>query len=74
LDRFQTIFRILPETLEIFPNWRKLVLQHRVSGIKVHDTRIVAAMSVHHVPKILTFDRDDFNRYESITVVHPNLL
>jgi predicted nucleic acid-binding protein len=55
LDRFQTILRILPETPEIFPAWRKLVLEHRVSGIKVHDARIVAAMSVHQVPKILTF-------------------
>jgi predicted nucleic acid-binding protein len=72
LDRFQTILRILPETPEIFPTWRKLVLQHRVSGIKVHDARIVAAMSVHQVPKILTFDLDDFKRYENITVVHPN--
>jgi predicted nucleic acid-binding protein len=72
LDRFQTILRILPETPEIFPAWRKLVLQHRVSGIKVHDARIVAAMSVHQVAKILTFDLDDFKRYENITVVHPN--
>jgi predicted nucleic acid-binding protein len=72
LDRFQTILRILPETPEIFPTWQKLVLQHRVSGIKVHDARIVAAMSVHQVPKILTFDLEDFKRYENITVVHPN--
>jgi predicted nucleic acid-binding protein len=50
------------------------VLQHRVSGIKVHDARIVAAMSVHQVPKILTFDLDDFKRYENITVVHPDSL
>jgi predicted nucleic acid-binding protein len=74
LDRFQTILRILPETPEIFPTWRKLVLEHRVSGIKVHDARIVAAMGVHQVPKILTFDLDDFNRYQNITVVHPNSL
>ena len=74
LDRFQMVLQILPETAEIFPTWRKLVLQHRVSGIKVHDARIVAAMGVHQVPKILTFDLDDFNRYESITVVHPNSL
>jgi hypothetical protein len=31
-DRFQTIFRILPETPEIFPAWRRLVLPHRVLG------------------------------------------
>jgi len=37
VDRFQTLLRLLPETPEIFPAWRKLVLQHRVSGIQVHD-------------------------------------
>ena len=71
VDRFQTLFRLLPETPEIFPSWRKLVLQHRVSGIQVHDARIVAAMAVHQVNRILTFDLDDFKRYTGITVVHP---
>ena len=71
VDRFQTLLRLFPETAEIFPTWRKLVLQHRVSGIHVHDARIVAAMTVHQVGKILTFDLDDFKRYENITVVHP---
>jgi predicted nucleic acid-binding protein len=72
VDRFQTLLRLFPETAEIFPAWRKLVLQHRVSGIRVHDARIVAAMTVHQVSKILTFDLDDFKRYENITVVHPS--
>jgi predicted nucleic acid-binding protein len=71
LDRFQTLLRLFPETAEIFPAWRKLVLEHRVSGIHVHDARIVAAMMVHQVSKILTFDLDDFKRYQSITVIHP---
>src|SRR5450759_2894255 len=72
VDKFQTILRLFPDTPEIFPTWRQLVLQHRVSGIKVHDARIVAAMSVHQVSKILTFDLGDFRRYESITVIDPN--
>ena len=71
VDRFQTVLRLLPETPEIFPAWRKLVFQHRVSGIQVHDARIVAAMTVHQVSTILTFDLDDFKRYTGISVVHP---
>jgi predicted nucleic acid-binding protein len=71
VDRFQTLLRLLPETSEIFPTWRKLVLDYRVSGIQVHDARIVAAMMVHQVGQILTFDRDDFERYAGIAVVHP---
>jgi predicted nucleic acid-binding protein len=71
VDRFQTLLRLLPETPEIFSIWRKLVLEHRVLGVQVHDTRIVAAMSVHQVSKILSFDLDDFRRYTGISVVHP---
>src|SRR5260370_29162190 len=71
VDRFQTLLRLLPETPEIFPTWRRLVLENRVSGIQVHDARIVAAMTVHNVNTILTFDLDDFKRYPDITVVHP---
>jgi predicted nucleic acid-binding protein len=72
VDRFQTLLRLLPETPEIFPTWRKLVLEHRVSGIQVHDARIIAAMTVHQVNKILTFDLGDFKRYADIIVVHPS--
>ena len=71
VDRFQTLFDLLPETSEIFPTWRKLVLDYKVSGIQVHDARIVAAMLVHQVDQILSFDVDDFNRCRGITVVHP---
>ncbi len=71
VDRFQTLFDLLPETPEIFPTWRKLVLDYKVSGIQVHDARIVAAMLVHQVGQILSFDLDDFKRYRDITVVHP---
>jgi hypothetical protein len=31
-----------------------------VLGVKVHDARLVAAMNVHGVGRILTFDVDDF--------------
>lgn len=66
MDRFQTLFDLLPETPEILPTWRKLVHDYRVSGIQVHDARIVAAMMVHQVDQILSFDLDDFKRYIGI--------
>lgn len=47
------------------------MIQHQVSGKPTHDARLVAAMQVHGVTAILTFDRAGFSRYPGIQVVHP---
>lgn len=52
--------------------WRRLVLDYRVSGVQVHDARLVAAMLVHGVTHILTFNTDDFKRFVEITAVKPS--
>jgi predicted nucleic acid-binding protein len=41
-----------------------------VSGKQAHDARIVAAMKVHGVTHLLTFNTDDFKRYTDIAAVH----
>jgi len=48
----------------------KQLAQHSVRGAKVHDTRLVAAMNVHSVRSLLTFNSDDFVRF-GIEVLHP---
>jgi len=35
------------------------------------DTKFAAAMLVHGISHILTFNVQDFKRFPSITVVHP---
>lgn len=56
----------------LFQEWRSLVTRFGVSGKQVHDARLVAAMRVHGVRRILTFNTADFARYsERITAVHP---
>jgi predicted nucleic acid-binding protein len=42
-----------------------------VSGRQVHDARLVAAMKVHNVTHLLTFNTDDFKRFSEIMVVNP---
>lgn len=71
LARIKNIFELLPETPAIYPVWESLVLQHRVVGKPAHDARLVAAMRVHGLTTILTFDRSGFSRYDGIEVVHP---
>jgi predicted nucleic acid-binding protein len=71
LTRLKSIFLLLPETPAIYPVWENLVAQHQVSGKTAHDARLVAAMKVHGLTGILTFDRSGFSRFPGIEVVNP---
>jgi hypothetical protein len=53
------------------PEWQRLVVQHDVKGRNAHDARLVAAMNVHGVGHILTFNITDFTRYPGIIVLDP---
>jgi predicted nucleic acid-binding protein len=68
---FKRIFTLLPDTPEILPEWERLVDRHKVIGRQVHDARLVAAMKVHSITHLLTFNTDDFKRYNEITAINP---
>jgi predicted nucleic acid-binding protein len=51
--------------------WRMIVVANGVSGIQVHDARMVAAMRVHRIENLLTLNARDFRRYEDIVVLAP---
>lgn len=69
--RALSLFTLLPDTAAVFTAWQRLVVQHDVKGKNAHDARLVAAMTVHGVTHILTFNTADFSRYPGITVVDP---
>lgn len=69
--RLEGLLTFLPDVPSIYPEWRRLVVAHSVSGVQVHDARIVAAMNVYGVSNLLTFNGPDFARYPGIQVVHP---
>lgn len=71
VKRFSTILPLLPETDRIYPEWLRLVVLHSVSGVKVYDARLVAAMSVHGVTRLLTFNAEDFTRYTNFEIFRP---
>lgn len=62
----------LPDSPATFREWRRLVLDHSVIGIAVHDAKLVASMNVYGVTNLVTFNGDDFKRYTSIMVVNPS--
>ncbi|MGD0842449.1 MAG: PIN domain-containing protein [Candidatus Acidiferrales bacterium] len=67
---FEERLRLLPDIPAIHEEWRKLLVMHNVSGVQVHDARLVAAMRVYGVKHILTFNHKDFARYVDVEAVH----
>jgi predicted nucleic acid-binding protein len=68
----ETNFRLLADSLEVHEKWRHLLVNHSISGVQVHDTRLVASMHVHGVKRILTFNTRDFARFTDIEAIHPS--
>ena len=65
-------FTLLPDDPRIHHAWRDLVASHSVSGVQVHDARLVAVMRVHGISHLLTLNPTDFLRYRAIImIVHP---
>lgn len=71
VTRIRSLFRLLPDIPAIYPEWEKLVSQHGVSGKNAHDTRYVAAMTVHGLTQLLTFNGSDFKRFQQISIIEP---
>ena len=73
LQHLERLFPLLPDSPDMYSNWRRLVVKYRVSGVQVHDARLVAAMIVHDVTHILTFNTQDFTRYapDGIIAIDP---
>ncbi len=68
---FEDKLQLLPDTAAVHQEWRRLLVSYNVSGVQVHDARLVAAMRVQEVRQILTFNDKDFARYSDIEAVHP---
>ncbi|HEY9867498.1 MAG TPA: type II toxin-antitoxin system VapC family toxin [Candidatus Obscuribacterales bacterium] len=69
--KLKTMFPLLLDTSAIYPEWERLVSTYEVKGVNVHDARLVAAMLIHNLTHILTFNIEDFRRYVEITPVTP---
>jgi predicted nucleic acid-binding protein len=69
LRLIERLFPLLADAPAIYPAWRKIVVDFGVSGVQVHDARLVAAMRVYDIAHILTFNTSDFARYTKIGIV-----
>lgn len=66
------VFAVVDDVPAILPAWENLVTRYGVLGKNAHDARLVAAMTVHGIDRILTFNSRDFQRYAGIIVLTPD--
>ncbi|MGV0029140.1 type II toxin-antitoxin system VapC family toxin [Phormidesmis priestleyi] len=43
----ERVFVLLPDRPEVYEEWRRLVVKFKVSGVQVHDARLMAVMKVN---------------------------
>ena len=72
VNNLKAMFALLDDTPQIFSAWERIVRQYGVTGKQAHDARLVAAMEVHNLTHLLTFNDRDFKRFTEITVVNPH--
>jgi predicted nucleic acid-binding protein len=68
---FEDKLMLLPDSVAVHQEWRALLVRHSISGVQVHDARLVAAMHIHGIERVLTFNERDFARFPDIQIVHP---
>ncbi len=71
IARLKLLFPLFDEGPAVFAEWERLLDAYGASDKQNHDARLVAAMNVHAVPAVLTFNKRDFTRYPEITVTEP---
>jgi hypothetical protein len=62
---------LLSEGEAVYREGRRLVVQHNVSRVQMHDARLAAAMYAHSVTHILTLNVADFSRFAGLVALHP---
>src|ERR1035437_2045224 len=72
LTKLEGFFQILTENAASYATWKTLLIANRVSGVQVHDARLVAVMKTYGIAQIVTFNVNDFARFSEIEAVHPD--
>ncbi len=67
VEKIEGLLTLLPDTPAVYAEWRRIIVENGVSGVKVHDARLIATMKTHGVRSLLTFDVDDFTRSPTLT-------
>jgi predicted nucleic acid-binding protein len=62
---------LFPEDERVYPAWHRLLFSHVVRGVQVHDAHLAAALEVHGVTHLFTFNIPDFKRFAGLIAAPP---
>jgi predicted nucleic acid-binding protein len=71
LANIRSLFLWADDTPAVYGVWELLVASIPVLGKNAHDARLVAAMAVHGLSHLLSFNARDFRNYPGVTSVTP---
>jgi predicted nucleic acid-binding protein len=68
IERFCTLYT---ENLVSVEKWKQLGTDLGLSGVSVHDARLVSVMLAFDIPRILTLNVKDFTGYKAVEAISP---
>jgi predicted nucleic acid-binding protein len=71
ISQLEPLFAFREDVPDVFREWKLIVYQYQVIGKSGHDARLVAAMRVHNIGQLLTFNINDFQRFQGIVALSP---
>ena len=74
MNRLRGLFNLCPDNADVLEESTEMITDYGVSGVQAHDARLVAAMRVHGISSLITFNSTDFRRYSGIIVLHPDAI
>lgn len=67
----ERICEVVTENDDSYRIWKGLLVAQSVTGVSVHDARLVSVMIAQGISTVLTLNEQDFRRYSGISAVTP---
>jgi predicted nucleic acid-binding protein len=72
LSIIEQLCDVLIEDAASLAIWKGLLVSYSVTGVAVHDARLVSVMLANNISTIVTLNAQDFRRYQGITALTPS--
>ena len=63
---FENTFNVADDLPQVTQNLLALLNNYSVGGKQIHDANIVATMQAYHINRLLTYNTNDFKRFNDI--------